>query len=246
MTTTRRDAWRPLPGGVATAALTALIFLASACSDSSPATANTPDTSVAPGTSVDSSVTTVADAEPISVEDSDHEPSDVIEVDVGQLLTDAIEAVGTRYEFATSVGMLGETLTRVSGRLYDDSSAYLITTSGSELEYVITPEGRWARDPGGDWVTLQENPPLADPLSMLTAPKAIEILAVDGATVTIAAAYGGVALGFPDTEQITVEMVIAGSRLRSLRYSTEAGGDVATVETEISSKLNIEPVTAPA
>jgi len=111
---------------------------------------------------------------------------------------------------------------------------------------VITPEGRWARDPGGDWVTLQENPPLADPLSMLTAPKAIEILAVDGATVTIAAAYGGVALGFPDTEQITVEMVIAGSRLRSLRYSTEAGGDVATVETEISSKLNIEPVTAPA
>ncbi len=233
MTTRRTSArrWRPLSGGAATSLLAVVMLVASACSGTSATTDAVDDPANA---GVESTVaTTVADGAAILIGDAD------------ELLSGAIAAVGTRYEFNTSVNLTGGTLTLVSGRIYDDSSAYLITTVASELEYVITPDGRWVREPGDQWVTLQEVAPLVDPLSILAAPTTIEILAVVDTTVTMAATYLGATLGFPDTDEVTIELVITGSRLTSLRYQAAAGPDIATVETEISTALDIAPVTPP-
>ncbi len=212
--------------------LMALVLVLAACSNSSSAAESTAGTTPSPtvGTSIDTVV--VAD-ESTSVGDA------------GSLLTEAIAAVGTRYEFDSSVDLTGGTLTLVAGRIYDDSSAFLITTVGSELEYVITPQGRWVREPDDQWVVLQEGAPVADPLSPLANPTAIEVLAADDTTVTLAATYAGETLGFPEANQVSVELVIAGSRLISLRYQTAVGQDIATVETIISTSLDIEPVVAP-
>jgi len=233
MTTRRTSArgWRSLSGGAATSLLVVVMLVASACSDTSTTTdaANPPS-----GADDGSSATTrVAGSSATLIGDAD------------ELLSGAIAAVGTRYEFNTSVDLAGGTLTLVTGRIYDDASAYLITTVASELEYVITPDGRWVREPGDQWVTLQEVAPLVDPLSILAAPTTIEVLAVDDTTVTMAASYLGATLGFPDTEDVTIELVITSSRLTSLRYQAAAGPDIATVETEISTALDITRVTAP-
>ncbi len=233
MTTKRTSArrWRPLTGGVATSLLVVVTLVASACSDTSATTDAVNPTSGADDAS--STATRVAGSSATLIGDAD------------ELLSEAIAAVGIRYEFNTSVDLTGGTLTLVSGRIYDDASAYLITTVASELEYVITPDGRWVREPGDQWVTLQEVAPLVDPLSILAAPTTIEVLAVDDTTVTMAATYLGAAVGFPDTDEVTIELVITGSRLRSLRYQAAAGPDIATVVTEISTALDIAPVTAP-
>jgi len=206
------------------------MLVVSACSDTSTTTdaGNTP-----PSAGVESAATTVAGSSATLIGDAD------------ELLSGAIAAVGTRYEFITSVDLTGGTLTLVAGRIYDDASAYLITTAASELEYVITPDGRWVREPGDQWVTLQEVAPLVDPLSILATPTTIEVLAVDDTTVTMAATYLGATLGFPDTDEVTIELVITGSRLTSLRYQAAAGPNIATVDTKISTALDIAPVTAP-
>ena len=222
--------WRPLSGGAATSLLVVAMLVASACSDSS---ATTDSAGTNPSAGVESGATTTfTDGAPLIGNADD-------------FLSGAIAAVGTRYEFDTSVDLTGGTLTLVSGRIYDDASAYLITTVASELEYVITAEGRWVREPGDQWVTLQDVAPLVDPLSILAAPTTIEVLAADDTTVTIAATYLGATLGFPDTDEVTIELVITGSRLTSLRYQAAAGPDIATVETEISTTLDIAPITAP-
>ncbi len=210
--------------------LVILMLVASACSDTTTTDAANPASGSDDGSSA---ATTVAGSSATLIGDAD------------ELLSGAIAAVGTRYEFDTSVDLTGGTLTLVSGRIYDDASAYLITTVASELEYVITRDGRWVREPGDQWVTLQEVAPLIDPLSILAAPTSIEVLAVDDTTVTMAATYPGATLGFPDTDEVTIELVITGSRLTSLRYQAAAGPDIATVETAISTALDIAPVTAP-
>jgi len=216
--TTRRlqhaDKWRSPFGGAATVVLAVLILVGPACSGSSAATADT-----APATRADSSAAT-------------------------RLLTDSIAAVGTRYEFDTSVALTGGTLTLVSGRVYDDASTYLITTAGSALEYVVTRQGRWVRDADGDWVALEDVAPINNPLAPLASPIAIDVLSIDG-TITLAATYPGETLGFDVADEVTIEIAIVGSRLASLRYQAAAGDSIVTVETIVSTNLEIEPVNVP-
>ena len=230
--TTRRlkhaDRWRPPFGRAATVVLAALMLVGPACSGSSPATTDT-----APVTREDSSAATMADD---GTSSSDPDPA--------RLLTDSIAAVGTRYEFDTSVALTDGTLTLVSGRVYDDASTYLITTAGSALEYVVTRQGRWVRDAGGDWVALEVVAPINNPLAPLASPIAIDVLSIDG-TITLAATYPGEVLGFDVADEVTIEIAIVGSRLASLRYQAAAGDSIVTVETTVSNNLEIEPVNVP-
>jgi hypothetical protein len=157
----------------------------------------------------------------------------------------AIGAVGDSYTFETIV-VVGQTvLTEVSGRVDGDSSTYIVSTGGSAVEYVVTPEGRWVREPDEAWVPLREAAPGSNPLAVLLDPDDVAVTGEVGTTTILTATYAGSDLEI-DADTVSVEFVVSGGLVTSLSYDAPTASEsVASVTTVIAPTPGAEPILPP-
>lgn len=214
-----RRRWLPLAG-----AAIALTLAAAACGDDTPAGSSNPapTTTSTPG----------SDTEETS-------PSQGVELD------DALGAVGTRYAFTAEVFLDGVEVTRVSGTVYDGAGAYLVTAGGSDVEYVVSDQGQWARQPGADWALLADSAPLADPIAPLMNPLATTVLEADDNGAVIEAIYDGSTLGFSSGGEVAVTVTINDGTVTSISYDALIGSDIATVVTRFDGTADVAPIEVP-
>ena len=188
------------------------------------------------------SATTTASVAPTTTAPSPTPPDD----DAARLFADAVAAVGDSYAFASTVVANGSEVTSVEGSLHGDRSSYVIRSGGSTLEYIVSSEGRWVRPPGGDWVTLGEPVPFAQPLAALASPLSLEVLSRSTEVTVLQATYEGATLGFTNGEMVVTITVVAGVLTR-IEYTVPFGedGTFSTVVTVIDAAADVPPITLP-
>ena len=209
---TSRRWWLPLAG-----ATVALALALTACGDdaATASTAAAPSTSAAPGTSA--------------------------AVDPPPALVEALDAVGERYAFTATITVGGAEATRVEGTVYDGAGSYVVITPAGNVDYVISPEGQWARQEGAEWAVLGGPAPLAEPLAPLANPLSVVTTAVG----TIAAVYDGASLGFADGGEVLVTITIRDGAVAELSYETSVGDSLTQVVTTFDPTANLQPIQVP-
>jgi len=161
-------------------------------------------------------------------------------------LAAAIAATGDTYAFTSIVTAAGVEITSVEGVQYQGAGSYLVTTGGATVEYIVAPEGRWFRQPLGEWVPLQEPAPVRAPLAVFEAPALVEEISDEGGVTVFAATFDGVALGFAAGD-ITVTFQVRDGLLAQIEYAVELGETqgLATVVTMIDTATEIQPIAIP-
>ncbi len=215
--------WRsPLVG----AAIVASMLMLTACGDEDASEIGEPTTTTGPGTPTTVAATTSS-------------------TPVDPVLAEAIAAVGGRYRFTAVVDIDGVVVNRVEGDLYDGIGRYLVTSGDTVIEYVISPDGQWARQGDGPWTVLSGPAQVVDPLTPLGHPIAVTLVSEEAGTATIDATYPPDTLGFAGAENIVVTISIVNGVLAELRYLAMVGSDLATVSTTIDADAEMTPVTIP-
>jgi len=172
-------------------------------------------------------------------------PSDATVTPQDPLLTAALDNVGTRYAFTATVTIDGVEATRVDGTVYDGIGTYVVTSGGQAVEYVASDQGQWAREAGGEWVSLSSAAPLVDPLGPLARPLSTRVLESDGGNALVEAVYDGAALGFATGGEVEVTITITDQAVASMTYSVPIGDGTATVVTTFDGTADVAPIQFP-
>lgn len=208
--------WLPLVG-----AAVAFVLVTAACGDAAPATT----TAAVPQD--DATTTTVTNqADPTS-------------------LGDALAAMGTRYAFDAAIILDGVEVTTVEGMVYDGIGSYVVSAGGSDVEYVVSDQGQWAREPGNEWAPLAGPAPLRDPLTPLTTPLSTSIVDTNATDSVVEAVYDGSTLGFASNDDVTVTIRIVGGVIESITYEASVADGIATVITRFDPTAAVESIKVP-
>ncbi|MDP2623130.1 MAG: hypothetical protein Q8Q29_04970, partial [Actinomycetota bacterium] len=164
--------------------------------------------------------------------------------EAGRSLQSAIAAVGDDYGFSSTVTVDGVQISGIEGAVQGDTGSYVVESGGATLEYIVSPSGRWVRAPGADWVRLQGAVPVRAPLSLLAAPKSVEMVAQPEQDTIVRATYDAASLGFAG-EEIEVRITIRGGILFSLEYGVAIGEGSASVVTLITPDTSAAPIELP-
>jgi hypothetical protein len=160
-------------------------------------------------------------------------------------LANAIDAVGDEYAFTSTVTAEGDLVTQVDGTLSGDTGLYVVQSGGATLEYLISPDGRWVREPQADWVRLPGAAPVGAPLAVLATPISVEVAQPDDPS-RLRATYEGASLGFGEGA-VEVEITIRSGMLAEIEYVVSLGegqGSVIVVTT-IDGDAEIDPIPTP-
>lgn len=211
--------WLPLVG-----AIVAMAIVVAGCGDDTPAA-----TTVAP--TATTATTDGAGASTVAPKDD--------------LLDAALANVGTRYAFTATVTLDGAEATRIEGTVYDGVGAYVVTSGGASVEYVVSDQGQWAREAGGDWAVLSGAAPLVDPLDPLTRPLRTRVLDTNGANALVEATYDGATLGFSAGGEVDVTITITDQAVTSISYDAPVGDGIAIVVTTFDGTADVAPIQVP-
>jgi hypothetical protein len=165
-------------------------------------------------------------------------------VDPAVVLADALQRYGDGYTFTSTAGVGGAIAITASGRQQGTSSEILFVSGAGEIEYLLTPEGQWARTPGGDWEELEAQQPPAAPLAQLAAPTRLEVTKNEAGTVELSATYDGAAFGLAPTD-LVVQLTIRDGYLTEARYTSEENGVLAEVITQFAPAGDTTLITVP-
>lgn len=157
----------------------------------------------------------------------------------------ALEAMREGYGFESTVALDGEIVTTVSGRAGEGGIQARVDTGGAEVEYLVTTDGRWAREPGEGWLALAGDVPFSDPLGPLTAFRSVEVVNDEGGSVVLSVAYLSEALGLEGGGAVAVEILLVDGLVSRVSYASEAGERPVEVVTSFSEVGTSSPVTAP-
>lgn len=162
-----------------------------------------------------------------------------------QFLEDALHARSSGYRFATVIETGGEIATMVSGTVVGTSTQVVVSSSGVDIEYVSTPEGRWVRDGAADWVALDSVPSGALPLAGLEAAREVRYVAADGGVTVVEASYPGGVLGVEDLDEVVVEFEIVGGAVVHISWEAPLGSRSIRSTTELADLEDGVAITAP-
>lgn len=169
-------------------------------------------------------------------------PSTTQPVDAATALVDALAATEQNYRFVSSVSVDETVVTTIEGMVDGASVQATIATGDSNLSYVRTGEGEWTREPDGEWVRLEGDTPVEQPLAPLREPQEVELVDRSAETLSVRGRLGpgaGNAAGVEFTATITDGLVT------EIAYQAENGGQTATVSTRLSEIGSAGSVEAP-
>jgi hypothetical protein len=214
-------------------ASTALLIVVSACSSTSvdvPATTSTLSPAV---TTTDGGDTNGATA---TTNASPPGPTTV--------LAEALSQYASSYLFTGVATVNGAVATVVSGRWLETGSQMTISSGEGEVEYIITPEGEWARLPGGVWEELEGDLPTGNPLAALATPESLSLVETTGSKVVLRAVYPAATLDL-EGDLVEVQLVFERGSLTEASYRIEIEGNTAQSVTTFAELVDTSPITNP-
>jgi hypothetical protein len=204
-------------------------------STSTPASTSSPiETTSAPTTT-----TTPVAAPPAATTDVPVPPPDG-----PALLRRGFSELADGYHFVTIATVDGAVAVSANGDHIADRTRLIVTSGDATIGYIVTAEGSWVSN-GDTWQELDEPAPVTDPITPLTAPIDVTVVAHDEASATMAARYPASALALPGTATITVLFETVGSSIRSISY-TPPGDTQTFVRADISALVDTTPITQPS
>lgn len=167
-------------------------------------------------------------------------------IDPAQVLKDAVAGLAGGYHFVSNVVVNGTQTLLASGDRLGTGSRLDLTSNGATVKYIILPDASWAQPEGGDWELLDVPPASTDPMSALTAPVSIGVLADAGGEVKLRVTVLATALGVGSEGNAEVDVIINGGTLTEVDYATPVAGGIASVATTFGPVVDPTPITAPA
>ncbi len=165
--------------------------------------------------------------------------------DAPDLLRRAVAALQDGYRFTATVVVDGQVAASTDGRWQRGSSLLTVESGAATVDYLITPEGQWARTTGGEWSQVEEASPVGDPVTPIAEPLSAELLAWDGTTARILARYPAERLG-RSGDPIDVTLMVVDGVLTELTYTFEADGAQVEATTTFTPDPNGPAITSPA
>ena len=227
----------------------ATAVLLAACS-SSPAqtepTAPASSTSVAPtDTTTDDTVAAVAEtATPTPPTEASTPVTDAVAPDAAALLAAGLERFAPGYHFVTTATIGGAVAVVAEGDRVGSGTRLAVTSGGSTIDYVVTPDGTWVFA-DGTWSELEETAPVNDPLGPLQTPLSVAVETFDAGSATVAASYPPAALSLPGDDPVEVIFTFTDAVLRSMTYVSTVNGVSAVVSADVGDLTDTSPVTLP-
>ena len=169
----------------------------------------------------------------------------VSSIDPAATLKTAIAGLSNGYHFVSNVVVNGANTLLAQGDRVGTGSRVDLTSNGATVKYVILADASYAQPVGGEWEKLDVPPASTDPMSALTAPVAIGVLADDGTSVRLRVTVLAVALGVGPSGNADVEVVISGGALTEVDYAAPTANGMASVATTFGPVVDSTPVTAP-
>jgi len=166
-------------------------------------------------------------------------------IDPAQVLKDAVAGLAGGYHFVSNVVVNGTQTLLASGDRLGTGSRLDLTSNGATVKYIILPDASWAQPEGGEWEQLDVPPANTDPMSALTAPVSIGVLADAGGEVKLRVTVLATALGVASEGNAEVDVIIKDGTLVEVDYATPVAGGVASVATTFGPVVDPTPVTAP-
>ncbi len=160
------------------------------------------------------------------------------------VLAEALSQYASSYLFTGVATVNGAVATVVSGRWLETGSQMTISSGEGEVEYIITPEGEWARLPGGVWEELEGDPPTGNPLKALATPESLSLVETAGSKVVLRAVYPAGTLGL-EGDPVEVQLVFDGGSLTEASYRIEIEGNTAESVTTFAQLVDTSPITNP-
>lgn len=167
------------------------------------------------------------------------------EVDGETALVAALDAARAGYVFESVVTLDGEVVTTVFGRVVGNALQAMVETGGAEVEYLSTPDGRWLREPGEEWLALQDAAPVGDPLAPLGGFQSVAVGEESEGRVVLIASYSPDSLGLESEDVVEVEVVVVDGVVARVSYSAEAQGRILEVVSTFTDIGTAPPVTGP-
>lgn len=223
------------------AAVFLVISVACGSSDAPPASTIAAATTAAPTTTQTTDPPTTTSTE---AEDTTTTTAEVADVDAGPILAAALDAVGTRYRYTSTVTTDGQVTSTVTGVIDGESFSAVIETADTSVEYRKTPDGEWTLGSDGVWVALDEPAPVSNPIAPLRNPTDVEVVAETDSRVDLLATYPGSVLGI-DAETITITYVVVEGVVAEIAYETTIGSAAVVVLTEITDVGTVDPISSP-
>lgn len=172
-------------------------------------------------------------------------PATTAPIDGAALLQAAFATLAPGYHFATTVTIDGVVTITSEGDRVGDGTRLTIVRDGASVAYVITPAGTWVQPDGGEWEQLDTVAASTDPIQALGAPLSVIVTAGDGTAIRLAVSVPAASLGLPGDVPQTVSVLIDGTTVREVGYSTAVGNGTATVVAILSPIVDTTPVVAP-
>lgn len=215
------------------AALAALVLAGAACSSDGGSTTTTAATSIPPV--ADSTATTAAAVS----------TAPATTVDAPAALQAALAGLAGGYHFTAVATVNGTPTLQADGDRIGDSSQLSLTNNGATVEYVITPQGSYAKPTDGDWQQLDVPPATADPIDALKLPVAVVQQPTTDGTVVLRTTVPATALGLSSADNVDVDVTLSAGAITRIAYSAPVEGGTAMMVTDISALADSTPITAP-
>ena len=167
-------------------------------------------------------------------------------IDAATAFHQAIDALRPGYNLDTQVTLGDQVITKLSGRVIGQGSAFALTTNGATVEYLEIPPTAWAREPGGAWAELDQPAPVTDPFEKMGNPTAIADGPAGGAGRHVKATYDAVSLGAAPSGTVDADVVLGAGGTVTVTYPSSVGGKPITVKAVLAPATDTTPFTPPA
>lgn len=163
-----------------------------------------------------------------------------------ELLTKAIDQLGTVYEFRSEVIVDGSQASLATGRRLNDAIEVVLDQKNTPVLYRSIAGKRWLQLPDGSWDQLAASASPVDPLAALQHPTNLGLISSDGTkTTTMLAVYDAAALSLANSGELTVTLIITDGMLSNVDYTGQLASEAVEMHTSFSPSSNVEPIPTP-
>ena len=162
------------------------------------------------------------------------------------VLAEAIDQLGTVYEFRSEVIVDGSQASLATGRRLNDAVEVVLDQKGTPILYRSIAGQRWLQLPDGSWDQLADSAAPIDPLARLQHPTKLSLISSDGTkTITMLAVYDAAVLSLANSGELTVTVTITDGELSNVDYTGQLAGNAVEMHTSFSPSSNVEPIPTP-
>lgn len=161
------------------------------------------------------------------------------------VLAEAIDQLGTVYEFKSEVLIDGNQASLAIGRRLDDAIEVVLDQNGTQMLYRSIAGQRWLQLADGSWDQLADSAAPIDPLANLQHPTSLGLISSDGTKTTMLAVYDASVFSLANSGELTVTLTITDGKLSNVDYAGQLAGKTVEMRTSFNPSSTVEPIPIP-